>query len=58
MPNHRLLLLLLFVAYIFAPTLFGWMISPDGAWYRPFIIWLVIILCAFLFQKYNKALHK
>jgi uncharacterized membrane protein len=54
MSNHRLLLLTLIIAYIFAPTLFNWMISPNGTWYRPFIIWLVIIVAAFSLQKYHK----
>ncbi|MFT5116818.1 MAG: putative membrane protein [Kiritimatiellia bacterium] len=55
MTNHRLLLLILLVAYIFTPTLFNWIIASDGAWYRPFIIWLLIIVIAFSLHKYNKT---
>lgn len=55
MSNHRLLLLILLVAYIFTPTLFNWIVSPEGSWYRPFIIWLIIIILAFSLQKYQKS---
>ncbi len=55
MPNHRLLLLILLVAYIFTPTIFNWMIASSGAWYRPFIFWLMIIFVAFSLHKYNKT---
>jgi len=51
MHNQRLLILILLVAYIFSPTLFAWMINPEGAWYRPYIIWASLIATAFIFQK-------
>ena len=54
MSNHRLLLLILLVAYIFTPTLFNWIISSNGAWYRPFIIWIIIIAIAFSMHKFSK----
>lgn len=53
MSNLRVLLLALLTAYIFAPTIFNWMTADDGSWYRPFIIWLVIIIATLLFQKYQ-----
>lgn len=49
MRNHNLLILL-FVAYIFSPTLFTWMTNPEGAWYRPYIIWMALIVTAFVYQ--------
>ncbi len=51
MHNQRFLILFLLVAYIFSPTLFTWMINPEGAWYRPYIIWAMLIAAAFIFQK-------
>jgi hypothetical protein len=54
MSNHRLLLLILLVAYIFTPTLFNWIISSSGAWYRPFIIWIIIIAIAFSMHRFSK----
>lgn len=56
MSKHRLLLLIFLVVYIFAPTLLNWMMSYNGVWYRPFIIWALIIIAIFSLQKYNKPL--
>lgn len=47
MSNQRLVILLLLVAYLFSPTLFKWIMDPEGAWYRPFIAWLMVVLIAF-----------
>lgn len=48
--NTRPLILLLLVLYIFSPTLFNWMINPNGAWYRPYLIWAGVIVVAYLLQ--------
>lgn len=46
MSNQRLVILLLLVAYLFSPSLFAWISNPEGAWFRPFIAWMVVILIA------------
>lgn len=51
MTNQRLIILALLIAYIFSPTVFTWMINPEGAWYRPYIIWAMLIVAAFVLQK-------
>ena len=57
MNNQRLVILLLLIAYIFSPTLFNWIINPEGAWSRPYIVWILVIVIAFTMQlrrkKYN-----
>lgn len=50
MNNQRLVILLLLIAYIFSPTLFTWIINPEGAWYRPYLIWVLVIVIAFVMQ--------
>lgn len=50
MNKQRPLLLLLLVVYIFSPTLFSWGINPNGAWYRPFLIWALIIVVTYFMQ--------
>ncbi|ACE84229.1 hypothetical protein [Cellvibrio japonicus] len=50
MNNQRLVILLLLVAYIFSPSVFNWIVAPDGAWYRPYIAWVMIIVIAFIMQ--------
>ncbi|MGQ9425779.1 hypothetical protein ACXYTJ_08935 [Gilvimarinus sp. F26214L] len=47
----RPLILLLLVLYIFSPTLFNWVINPNGAWYRPYIIWVIVIVIAYILQE-------
>jgi hypothetical protein len=27
------------------------MIDPEGAWYRPYILWAALIVAAYLFQR-------
>lgn len=54
MNNQRLVILLLLIAYIFSPTLFTWIINPEGAWYRPYLIWLLVIVIAFVIQVRRK----
>jgi len=58
MNNQRLVILLLLIAYIFSPTLFNWIINPDGAWYRPYIVWVVVIVIAFIMQIRRKNYHE
>jgi TctA family transporter len=57
MNNQRLVILLLLVAYIFSPTLFSWIFNPDGAWFRPYIAWVLVIVIAFLIQARKKQPH-
>lgn len=55
MSNQRFLFFTVLIAYIFTPTLFNWVVSPTGAWYKPFIVWILIVIGAYLLQKYNKT---
>ncbi len=54
MNNQRLVILLLLIGYIFSPSLFDWIINPDGAWYRPYIVWIIVIIIAFTIQLRRK----
>lgn len=44
-------LLLILLAYIVAPSLWQWVNEPQGVWYRPFLIWIGVIVAAFLIQE-------
>ena len=48
---NRALLLVIGVVLIFFPSLEGWMLGPEGAWYRPFQLWLLIIAAAYWNQR-------
>ena len=41
---------MILAAYVFLPTLFNWISHPEGAWYRPYLIWGGLVLIAFLLQ--------
>jgi hypothetical protein len=57
MNNQRLVILLLVIGYIFSPTLFSWIINPEGAWYRPYLMWVLVIVIAFVMQLRRKKHH-
>ncbi len=44
---NRALLLMVGIAFIFLPTIEEWVISGGTAWYRPFLVWLLIIVAAY-----------
>ena len=58
MNNPSPLVYLALVAYILAPTLTGWVMDPAGEWYRPFGIWLLVVVIAFFVQKYKAKRSK
>ncbi|MDR5903306.1 MULTISPECIES: hypothetical protein [Halomonas] len=49
---YRLMLFLVFIGYLLSPLMMSGWANPDVAWYRPFIIWGVLIaLTLWLEQK-------
>lgn len=38
------LLLLLALIFVFAPTIQDWVLNGGAAWYRPYVIWVMMIL--------------
>lgn len=50
MNNHRLLIVVLILTYVFSPSLLNWMINPEGSWLRPYILWTGLIITAFVLQ--------
>lgn len=47
MNRQRPLILILLAIYIFFPAVFEWATNPMGAWYKPFIVWLLVIVAAY-----------
>jgi len=39
------------IAFIFYPSIEEWLLGADAAWHRPYQIWLLIIVAAFLNQR-------
>jgi hypothetical protein len=49
---YRIMLLLVFGGYLLSPLLMSGWSSPGVAWYRPFVIWgILIALTLWLEQK-------
>ena len=55
MPVRHALLFIIFFLFFFAPSLEQWMRSGASQWYRPYIVWLLVIIVAFLGQKLGKS---
>ncbi len=50
---YRLVLLLVVGIYLFSPAIMDWWI--DGAWYRPYLLWLILIVVTFILQSQKDA---
>ena len=47
---NRALLLMLGIAFIFYPSVEEWLLQGEAAWYRPYLIWLLIVIAAYANQ--------
>jgi hypothetical protein len=45
------IILLLLVAYVFSPSLIHWLTDATSGWYKPFIVWLGVIVWAYFIQR-------
>ncbi|TKV89065.1 NarK/NasA family nitrate transporter [Pseudomonas aeruginosa] len=43
------------VIYLFSPAIMDWWIDPNGAWYRPYLLWLILIVVTFILQSQRDA---
>ena len=51
---YRLVLLLVVGIYLFSPP--SWTGgSTNGAWYRPYLLWLILIVVTFILQSQRDA---
>lgn len=41
--------------YLFSPAIMDWWIDPNGAWYRPYLLWLILIVVTFILQSQRDA---
>ncbi|MDE0950964.1 MAG: hypothetical protein OSA45_06815 [Halioglobus sp.] len=48
---NRLLLLVSGVVLIFFPAIESWMVSSEIAWYRPYQLWLLVVVAAYWNQR-------
>jgi O-antigen/teichoic acid export membrane protein len=55
MQIYRLVLLLVVGIYLFSPAIMAWWANAESVWYRPYLLWLIMILVTFLLQSPNDA---
>lgn len=48
---NRALMLAAGVALIFYPAIESWVISSDTTWYRPYQLWLLVVIAAYWNQR-------
>jgi hypothetical protein len=51
MLNHRLAALLVFLICVIYPLAIHWVTAPGGSWLRPYIVWTLIIIASWLWQR-------
>lgn len=52
---YRLVLILVVSIYLFSPAIMDWWIDPNAAWYRPYVLWLILIAVTFILQNQRDA---
>ena len=53
MHQQRPVLLLVFLAFMLSPSIIGWAINPQPIWYKPFLLWALVVLAAYLIQRHK-----
>ena len=48
---NRSLVFLLGLAFVFYPSITEWLTSGDASWYRPYELWLLLVVAAWWNQR-------
>ncbi len=51
MQFYRLFFALLLGTYLLSPMIQDWWYGSPSLWYRPYVIWGILILCAMLLER-------
>lgn len=54
MLNYRLATTLLLLGIVVFPLALHWAVDPLGSWYRPFIIWALMIYAVYLAHRHGE----
>lgn len=52
---YRLVLILVVGIYLFSPAIMDWWTAPGSVWYRPYLLWLMLIVVTFILQSQQDA---
>lgn len=52
---YRLVLILVVSMYLFSPAIMQWWTAADSVWYRPYLLWLILIAVTFVLQSQKET---
>ncbi len=52
---YRLVLILVVGMYLFSPAIMDWWTAAGSTWYRPYLLWLILIAVTFILQSQKDA---
>lgn len=52
---YRLVFLLILAIYLFSPVIMEWWIGPQSAWYRPYLVWAIVIAIAIWLERKTRV---
>jgi hypothetical protein len=55
MYQQRPFLLLVLITFMLSPSIIGWAINPQPIWYKPYLLWAVVVLAAYFIQRHKKS---
>jgi uncharacterized membrane protein YfcA len=55
MFNYRLVAVLIFLSSVVVPLASRWAVEPEGSWFRPFVVWALIVFAAYILQRHRKS---
>lgn len=55
MLNYRLVAVLIFLSSVAVPLASRWAVESQGSWFRPFVVWALIVFAAYILQRHRKS---
>jgi len=55
MLNYRLVAVLIFLSSVAVPLASRWAVEPQSSWFRPFVVWALIVFAAYIIQRHRKS---
>ncbi len=51
MLNYRLVATLLLLCAVVFPLATQWAVDPEGGWFRPFVVWSLLVYASYIVQR-------
>ena len=53
MLNYRLVAVLIFLSSVVMPLASRWAVEPQSSWFRPFVVWAMIVFAAYVAYRHR-----